>query len=398
MDEPGISKATNERASPRIVFIAGDSAKELARLPADSVNLIFTSPPYAEQRRASYGGVPADRYVEWFLPIAEELRRVLNPHGTFILNIREHARGGERHPYVLELILALRAQGWRWTEEFIWHKKNCFPGKWSTRFRNAWERLLQFNKGRAFRMYQDAVRERALSPLRRITPALFESDRRAKYSGTGSGFRLRRERMTNRPFVYPTNVLHLAAEARNVGHSAAFPESLPDWFIRLFTRPGDLVLDPFLGSGTTAVAAKRLGRSCIGIEIRPEYVALAQARLEARSSATPILHFDPLDSALPSRTHIPLALPEKPGARKEPEMHTITLTLKGAVTASDTVAVSDNEALPLYVRMKALLVPETPDAEKPRRGRPRKNADAPPSPSTPPLLEAETAEVPGDEA
>ena len=92
-----------------------------------------------------------------FCRFSKELLRVLKPDGTFVLNIKEKALNCERHTYVLELILAMRKQGWFWTEELIWHKKNCYPGKWPNRFRDAWERLLQFNKGKRFKMYQDAV-------------------------------------------------------------------------------------------------------------------------------------------------------------------------------------------------------------------------------------------------
>ncbi|HRD40529.1 MAG TPA: DNA methyltransferase, partial [Bacteroidia bacterium] len=118
----------------------GDSKKELKKIADNSVDLIITSPPYADQRKSTYGGINPDKYVEWFLPISEQLLRVLNPSGTFILNIKEKVVEGERSTYVMELILAMRKQGWLWTEEFIWHKKNCFPGKWPNRFRDSWER------------------------------------------------------------------------------------------------------------------------------------------------------------------------------------------------------------------------------------------------------------------
>ncbi|MDR3325196.1 MAG: site-specific DNA-methyltransferase, partial [Spirochaetaceae bacterium] len=131
------------------VFL-GDAAITLKKIPADTVDLIVTSPPYADQRKDTYGGVTVERYVDWFLPIASELLRVLKPTGTFILNIKERVVNGERSTYVMELILEMRKQGWLWTEEFIWHKKNCYPGKWPNRFRDAWERLLQFNKTKQF--------------------------------------------------------------------------------------------------------------------------------------------------------------------------------------------------------------------------------------------------------
>lgn len=95
----------------------------------------------------------------------------------------------------------------------------------------------------------------------------------------GSGFGKNVSNWANRRLAYPTNVLHLATECNNRNHSAAFPESLPEWFIKLFTKEEDWVLDPFAGSGTTAKVALQLGRNAVGVEIKPEYVAVAQDNL-----------------------------------------------------------------------------------------------------------------------
>ena len=100
-------------------ILQGDSAEVLKTLPDNSIDLIVTSPPYADQRKSTYGGISPDKYVEWFLPISEQLLRVLKPSGTFVLNIKEKVVDGERSTYVMELILAMRKQGWLWTEEFI---------------------------------------------------------------------------------------------------------------------------------------------------------------------------------------------------------------------------------------------------------------------------------------
>jgi DNA modification methylase len=108
-------------------ILLGDCKDVLKQIPDNSIDLIFTSPPYADQRKNTYGGIAPDEYVEWFLPISQELLRVLKPTGTFILNIKEKVVEGERSTYVIELILALRKQGWFWTEEFIWHKKKFIP-------------------------------------------------------------------------------------------------------------------------------------------------------------------------------------------------------------------------------------------------------------------------------
>jgi site-specific DNA-methyltransferase (adenine-specific)/site-specific DNA-methyltransferase (cytosine-N4-specific) len=106
----------------------GDCQEQLQPLPDNSVDLIVTSPPYADQRKNTYGGVSHNDYVRWFLPISAQLLRVLKPSGTFILNIKEKVVEGERSTYVMELILEMRKQGWLWTEEFISHKKICYPG------------------------------------------------------------------------------------------------------------------------------------------------------------------------------------------------------------------------------------------------------------------------------
>ena len=261
-------------------ILQGDSAEVLKTLPDNSIDLIVTSPPYADQRKSTYGGISPDKYVEWFLPISEQLLRVLKPSGTFVLNIKEKVVEGERSTYVMELILAMRKQGWLWTEEFIWHKKNSYPGKWPNRFRDAWERLLQFNKSKKFAMYQEEVMvpmgDWAKSRLKNLS----DTDKRRDNSKVGSGFGKNISNWIDREKAYPTNVLHLATECNNKKHSAAFPEELPEWFIKLFTKEGDMVLDPFAGSGTTLFVAERMGRSAIGIEIMEDYYQMIKNQLE----------------------------------------------------------------------------------------------------------------------
>jgi site-specific DNA-methyltransferase (adenine-specific) len=260
-------------------IIQGDCLNVLPQMPSDSVDLIVTSPPYADNRKNTYGGVRPDDYVNWFLPISAELMRVLKPEGTFILNIKEKVVEGERHTYVLEMILEMKKQGWLWTEEYIWHKKNCYPGKWPNRFRDAWERCLQFNKQKKFNMYQDSVMvpmgDWAKSRLRNLS----ETDKQRDESKVQSGFGKNVSNWLGRKLAYPTNVLHLATESSNKNHSAAFPLELPKWFIKLFSQTDALILDPFLGSGTTVVAAKMLERHYVGIELLPEYVKLADDNL-----------------------------------------------------------------------------------------------------------------------
>jgi DNA modification methylase len=258
-------------------IIQGDCKGILADFPENTFDLIVTSPPYADQRKNTYGGVSPNEYNAWFLERSAQFLRVLKPTGTFILNIKEKVAGGERHTYVIELILELRKQGWLWTEEFIWHKKNCHPGKWPNRFRDAWERCLQFNKTRQFHMYQEAVMvpmgDWAKTRLRKLGP----NDTVRLDSRVKSGFGKNIANWVGREMAYPDNVLHFATECGNKNHSAAFPSTLPRWFIQLFTQPGDWVLDPFTGSGTTNIAAKSMGRNSVGIELSKTHAAEAAA-------------------------------------------------------------------------------------------------------------------------
>lgn len=270
----------------------GDSKKLLKDtnlFRSGSVDFIITSPPYGKKRKHTYGGIQPAGYVEWFLPIAEELHRILKPHGSFILNMKEGATDCERETYTLELVLALKKQGWLWIEEFCWYKKNSFPGKWRHRFRDSWERCYHFTRQTDFKMYQDAVKVPIGDWSKDRFRSMGERDLERSVSGTNSNFGRKVSNWLGKRKVYPHNVLvfesehfaspsnliHFSTECNNRGHSATFPIELPSWFIRLFTKKGDVVLDPFLGSGTTAVTSVLLERRYIGVEIQKEHYELA---------------------------------------------------------------------------------------------------------------------------
>jgi site-specific DNA-methyltransferase (adenine-specific)/site-specific DNA-methyltransferase (cytosine-N4-specific) len=297
-----------------LTLFQGDCLDLLPTIESSSVHLIVTSPPYADKRKHTYGGIAPDDYVDWFVPRSAEFMRVLREDGSFVLNIKEGVYDGERHPYVYELVLALRKQGWKLIDDYVWAKANSFPGWWPSRFRDGWEHCYHFSKSLRPRMFQDTVKE----PIKGWATKRLDGDKSydeiRRNSATGSGSSLRVANWKNREFVFPDNVLdfdfnmeeiqaqlaemqtwmaqlaqmdphtppnevlRFATECSNRGHSATFPVSLPDWFIRLFTAPGDVVLDPFAGSGTTGVACKALGRECIQIELLPENCQLARQR------------------------------------------------------------------------------------------------------------------------
>jgi len=259
----------------------GDCEDVLKGFNDNTFDLIFTSPPYADSRSKTYGGIKPDEYVLWFLSRSAEFLRILKPTGTFVLNIKEKAVNGERHTYVIELILALRKQGWLWTEEYVWHKKNCHPGKWPNRFRDAWERCLQFNKTKKFKMFQKEVMVPMGEWADTRLKSLGKNDVIRFTSRAGSGFGKNIANWLNRDMAYPTNVLHLATECGNKNHSASFPRALPEWFIKLFTEENDWVLDPFVGSGTTCEVAQKMGRNSVGIDIMADYVEKAKSNTKS---------------------------------------------------------------------------------------------------------------------
>lgn len=273
----------------------GDCLEVLKEYPDESFDLIMTSPPYADARPPMR--VKPDDYVEWFLPMAAEFKRVLKSTGSFVLNIKEKAKDGERHTYVMELVLALRDHGWLWVEDYPWHKTNSFPGKWPDRFRDGWEHNHHFaltrrrKDGSGFYMDQDAVRvplgDWAIPRLSNLSP---KDHTRDPSAAPGSGFGKNVSNWleadgTPKKLVYPDNVLQFATVTSNHGISA-FPTDLPDHFIRLLCPPGGRVLDPFLGTGTTALVARALGRSCVGVELDAGYLATAVERLSVPSKRT----------------------------------------------------------------------------------------------------------------
>jgi len=261
-------------------ILEGDCLQLCKTIPSNTVDLIITSPPYADARKWHYGSIHPDNYADWMIERTKEFHRILKPSGTFILNIKEKVVDGERHTYVMETILGMRKQGWLWTEEFIWHKKNCYPGKWPNRFRDAWERCLQFNKNKKFKMFQEEVMvpmgkwaEHRLKNLGKNDVIRFESRTESKYGKNIANW-------LGRDKAYPSNVLHLSTECANKNHSAVFPIALPEWFIKLFTAKNDIVLDPFAGSGTTGVAAFLMDRHYILMDNNVKFCELATERIE----------------------------------------------------------------------------------------------------------------------
>ena len=262
----------------------GDSSLWLPALPESSVDLFFMSPPYADQR--AYSRIHPDRYVDWFLPFARAMYDATSETGSLVINIKNRVAKdgplrGQRHPYVFQLVLALQNMGWRWTEEYIWQKPNAIPGKFGPRTKDSFEHVFHFARGPKpyfnldairvpYKTTQDEIERRKQDKNgRRSTEAGFGRDRVNTYKHGGAD---------------PGNVIPVSQtynQHKGVSHTAPMPEGLAEFFIKAMTPANGVVIDPFAGSGTTAVVGRRLGRRVGGIELHEEYARAAQERIAA---------------------------------------------------------------------------------------------------------------------
>lgn len=263
---------------PMYEIICGDS-REVALRFQNQVDLIMTSPPYADARQTHYASVHPDQYVAWFVTFHEAFWQALKPTGSLVINIKDKVVNGVRHRYVWQLIEQLTGLGWCCIDDYVWVKKNPMPGFWPTRLRDGWEYCFHLAKSRCPFMDQAAVRVPIAPATKNRVNRLRANDLTLKYSVTGSGFARDLSHWINKDTVAPANVLFLATEGRNRHHPAVFPVALPSFFIQLLSPVSGTVLDPFAGSGTTGVAALRLGRQAVLIDNKPDYCAIAQQRL-----------------------------------------------------------------------------------------------------------------------
>lgn len=262
----------------------GDSSLWLPALPEGSVDLFFMSPPYADQR--AYSRIHPDRYVEWFLPFARSMYGATSETGSLVINIKNRVAKdgplkGQRHPYVFQLVLALQNMGWRWIEEYVWQKPNAIPGKFGPRTKDSFEHVFHFARGPKPYFDLDAIRV----PYR--TSADEIERRKQDTSGrrsTEAGFGRNRVTTYAHGGADPGNVIPVSQtynQHKGVAHTAPMPEGLAEFFVKAMTPTGGVVVDPFAGSGTTAVVARRLGRRVGGLELHEEYALAARERIAA---------------------------------------------------------------------------------------------------------------------
>jgi DNA modification methylase len=272
----------------------GKAEELLSGLADESVDLIFTSPPYALHFKKAYGNVDQDEYVDWFLGFASEFRRVLKPDGSMVVNIGGSWRPG--HPVRslchFELLIRLvREHDLHLAQEFFWHNpaKLPAPAEWVTvrriRVKDSVEALWWLSKSTRPKADNRKVLTEYSEDMKRLLKRGYRPKERP------SGHRIT-HKFTEQAGAIPANLLTLGnndssgyylkrcAEEKIKPHPARFPVQLPEFFIKFLTDERDTVLDPFAGSCTTGQSAERLRRKWIGFELRSDYLDGAHFRFE----------------------------------------------------------------------------------------------------------------------
>jgi len=254
-------------------------------MQGEEINVAITSPPYASQRKydeeSDFKPIPPDEFVEWFDEVQKQVAAHLAVDGSWFVNIKEHCEDGQRVLYVKDLTLAhVRIWGWRFVDEYAWTHEGT-PKNVNRRFKNGWEPIFQFTKG-PHKFRPDAVMH-ATDDVPDWS-GLHPNDEDIQRYGTTKGMARKgvdASKAATNGMAYPSNVLSLGKNREALGHAAAYPTSLPEFFIRAYSDEGDIVFDPFMGSGTTLIAAEKTNRRGFGCEISPKHCDIIIARWEA---------------------------------------------------------------------------------------------------------------------
>ncbi len=278
-------------------FLAGDCETVLRRFPDDTIDLVLTSPPYADKRDYGTEGssVSADEYVAWFLPKARQIHRVLKPTGSFVLNISDKVIGDYQHLYVFELVLSLcKKVGFHLVRDYIWYNPATPPNVYSRggygRTKKSHEYCFWFSKGSEWTFNLDPIRKPYSKDMQRYLKGEGKGDRAQNTRPSTHNFDCEKV-WSNNGGSDPGSVIECGntssndsfmklCKERGISHPARFPEKLAEFFILSGSNPGDIVLDPFSGSGTTAVVASANGRRWVGIDMNEDYCELAEERMK----------------------------------------------------------------------------------------------------------------------
>lgn len=289
----------------------GDSLQVLARETAEaSVNLIMTSPPFGLVRKKNYGNADADEYLDWFRPFAEAFRRVLREDGSLVIDIGGAWTPGQptRSLYHFKLLVMLCEEyGFHLAQEFYWWNPSKLPtpAEWVNvrriRVKDAVNPVWWLSRS----PWPKASNRRVLQPYSDSMKALLHNGYKAKMRP--SGHDISRNFLRNNRAAIPPNLIALANTESNSyylrycrdwgirPHPARYPSELPEYFIRMLTDEGDLVVDPFAGSCVTGEVCERLRRRWVCSEVVEEYLRGAMGRFERRPNQTPTREVDRTD-------------------------------------------------------------------------------------------------------
>ena len=284
----------------------GDSLELLKKLPDSSVNLVFTSPPYALHFKKEYGSVSKADYVEWFLQFAREIHRILKDDGSFVLNIGGSYNKGvpTRSLYHFKLMIALVEEvNFHLAQECYWYNpaKMPMPAEWVTvrriRIKDSVEYVWWFSKTE----HPKADNRKVLRPYSADMLRLAKRGVKATVRPSGHNITSTFDKVDAGGAI-PGNVIEeqnahdmlvlgnnsandvYTMRCKEAGikiHPARFPAALPEFFIKLLTDEGDLVVDPFAGSNTAGAVSERLGRKWIAMELLEEYLEASKFRFGA---------------------------------------------------------------------------------------------------------------------
>jgi len=299
-------------------IIHGNCLEVLDALTCE-INLVVTSPPYAEQRKNLYESISEKNYPDWTVEWMNKCKRVLVPNGSIAIVIRPHLFQGQISDYILRTRLAVRAAGWYECEELIWIKKTSPPFGSVKRPRRSWESILWFSPTHDpyCNPQANGLPSNRIGAESRKGVGEYKGKPSVTYSGGRGKAKTGISRCKDYVEIGTGEVNRKTADQENP-HPAQFPEELAGWMVRLLCPEQGIVLDPFVGSGTTAVACVKNNRNFVGIDISEEYCQYAKKRLENMSPAvdfaSPSLDLTSLLPLLPSpladRLPPPLADPE----------------------------------------------------------------------------------------
>lgn len=250
-------------------IILGDAAEKLKDIPSESVDLVVTSPPYDSLRK--YNGIGNTWNHEKFKLIANELKRVLKPGGVIVWVVNDKIEKGSKTGTSFRQALYFQEIGLNINDTMIWEKGNPLPQTKQPRYSACFEYMFIFSKGTP----------KTFNPIMRqckLGGKLYDST--AKNMDGESG-RHKLTYIVNKEMV-DYNIWKIAVAQNKTKHPAVFPYEIPYRHIKTWSNEGDVVLDPFMGSGTTALAAIDLNRKYIGIEMVKEYYDICMERIKEK--------------------------------------------------------------------------------------------------------------------